>query len=357
MVKHLGKIIFSLPFLILLLLSATTGASACQSLTKTPETGPPGTKFAIQAHDCEKINFSGYTLRITRNDTGEEVVTRQMQTRTQDSPTTYTAVFNAPDTGEYTATIWQIGSGNIPVDISLISASLIVSAQDDSNRDNTYSCEIYQGKCKLITSRDSCLSGYYPGSLCATTALGLCRDVSYPCSTTETAGQENQPCKSGEICNAGLYCDLDAGFICKRCGGAGEACCPGPQLPCVSGNVCINGICEGDEPNRGDYFKKQLLCNSGLGINTAVGCISFADANELVAFFLRWGVGLGGGIAFLLMVYAGFTIMTSTGNPERLKGGQQLLTSAVAGLIMLIFSIFILRLIGVNILQIPGFGS
>ena len=40
-----------------------------------------------------------------------------------------------------------------------------------------------------------------------------------------------------------------------------------------------------------------------------------------------------------------------------LKSGQQLLTSAVAGLIMLIFSIFILRIIGVDILKIPGFGS
>ncbi len=101
----------------------------------------------------------------------------------------------------------------------------------------------------------------------------------------------------------------------------------------------------------------SALCINQDAVNTAIGCIPIGDANELIAFILRWAIGIGGGIAFLLMVYAGFVIMTSTGNPERLKGGQELLTSAVAGLIMLIFSIFILRLIGINILQIPGFGG
>jgi hypothetical protein len=46
--------------------------------------------------------------------------------------------------------------------------------------------------------------------------------------------------------------------------------------------------------------------------------------------------------------------MSSSGDPERLKGGQELLTSAIAGLIMLIFSVFILRVIGVDILKLPG---
>jgi len=76
-----------------------------------------------------------------------------------------------------------------------------------------------------------------------------------------------------------------------------------------------------------------------------------------IGFILRWAIGIGGGIAFLLIVYSAFMIMTSQGNPERLKAGQELLTSAIAGLIMLIFSVFILELIGVKILQIPGFSE
>lgn len=93
-------------------------------------------------------------------------------------------------------------------------------------------------------------------------------------------------------------------------------------------------------------------CNDGTGINTAIGCIPITDTNLFIGFILRWAIGVGGGIAFLLIVYAAFMIMTSQGNPERLKAGQELLTSAIAGLIMLIFSVFILNLIGVNILGI-----
>ena len=38
-----------------------------------------------------------------------------------------------------------------------------------------------------------------------------------------------------------------------------------------------------------------------------------------------------------------------------LKKAQELITSCIMGLMLIIFSIFILRLIGVDILKIPGF--
>ncbi len=98
-------------------------------------------------------------------------------------------------------------------------------------------------------------------------------------------------------------------------------------------------------------------CPNREEINTAIGCIPFGDTNAFVGFILRWAIGVGGGIAFLLIIIATFQIMSSSGEPERLKAGQELLTSAIAGLIMLIFSIFILKVIGVDILKLPGFGA
>lgn len=93
------------------------------------------------------------------------------------------------------------------------------------------------------------------------------------------------------------------------------------------------------------------------GIDTAIGCIDvLGSQSQFLGEILRWAVGVGGGIAFLLIVYAGFMIMTSTGDPERLKAGQELLTSAISGLILLIFAIFVLRFIGVDILGLNKFG-
>lgn len=92
-------------------------------------------------------------------------------------------------------------------------------------------------------------------------------------------------------------------------------------------------------------------------INTAIGCISVLESPESFAGdILKWAVGVGGGIAFLLIVYASFMIMTSSGNPERLKAGQELLTSAISGIILLVLSVFILEFIGVDILGLGEFG-
>jgi len=101
----------------------------------------------------------------------------------------------------------------------------------------------------------------------------------------------------------------------------------------------------------------NIMCDNGGGINTAIGCIPINDSNALIGFILRWAIGIGGGIAFILILVAGFQIMTSRGDPQRLQAGKELLTSAIAGLLLIIFSVFILQLIGVNILGIPGFNQ
>jgi hypothetical protein len=89
---------------------------------------------------------------------------------------------------------------------------------------------------------------------------------------------------------------------------------------------------------------------------TAVGCIPVGSARAFIGWVLLWIVGIAGGIALILIVYAGFMIITSTGNPQRVQAGKELLTAAISGLAVLLFGIFILEFIGVNILNIPGFG-
>jgi hypothetical protein len=92
-----------------------------------------------------------------------------------------------------------------------------------------------------------------------------------------------------------------------------------------------------------------------IGIDSAIGCIPTENQNEFVTFILRWGVGIGGGIALLLIAYASIMIITGGDNPEKVQAGKELLTAALAGLLLLVFSVFTLRIIGVEILRIPGF--
>lgn len=92
-------------------------------------------------------------------------------------------------------------------------------------------------------------------------------------------------------------------------------------------------------------------CGQGK-INTALGCIIVYDQKGLAVQLVRVGIGISGGVAFILMVYAGFIIMTSSGDPKRLNAGRELLMAAISGLLLLVGGAFLLRFIGVDILGI-----
>jgi hypothetical protein len=84
------------------------------------------------------------------------------------------------------------------------------------------------------------------------------------------------------------------------------------------------------------------------------------DQNSLsptINALLSWAMGIAGGIAFILLIIAGFQFTTSAGDPKRAKAAQELITSALAGLVFIALSILILNFIGVRVLGLPIFGS
>jgi len=87
-------------------------------------------------------------------------------------------------------------------------------------------------------------------------------------------------------------------------------------------------------------------------INTAIGRVP-TDPTALVNTIFRFALGIAGGVAFLLIVYGGFKLAFSGGNPENIQSGREVITSAIVGLLIVIFSTFILQLIGINILGLP----
>lgn len=121
-----------------------------------------------------------------------------------------------------------------------------------------------------------------------------------------------------------------------------------------SGNYC--------DPTSGTYVhlitptSGQNPCGStGTECETALGRIP-TDPGAFVGRILSIAMGLAGGIALILMVIGSIRVLTSSGDQQRLAGGRDMIISAIAGLLFLIFSFLILEFIGANILGL-GFGG
>ncbi len=111
------------------------------------------------------------------------------------------------------------------------------------------------------------------------------------------------------------------------------------------------------EKLQSNEFLNCSNCFSNGGYYSGIGCVYFGDWQE---FFEKniFGtlIGLAGFIALICIIYSAFQLQLSQGNPEKIKKAQELLTSCIVGLMLIIFSVFILKVIGVDILRIPGFG-
>lgn len=99
----------------------------------------------------------------------------------------------------------------------------------------------------------------------------------------------------------------------------------------------------------------QNPCGPG-GCPTALGNIP-TTIQGFAGRILGIAIGLAGGLALILMVIGSVRVLTSSGDQQKLAGGRDMIVAAVAGLLFLIFSVLILRFIGIEILRIPGFGG
>lgn len=89
-------------------------------------------------------------------------------------------------------------------------------------------------------------------------------------------------------------------------------------------------------------------------VTTALGPINI-DVASVVGTIFSILLSLSGGIALLLIAFNGYVIMTSGGDAEKLKGAREAITAAIIGLVFMIFSVIILKIIGVDVLRIPDF--
>lgn len=143
------------------------------------------------------------------------------------------------------------------------------------------------------------------------------------------------------------------------------------NISCATGSACSANVCQSASglptntpvpatPSPTSMFKPGA---GPCAKPDASGCISFPTAigniNTTPGEFIKGLFGillsLAGGVALVMIIYSGYRIMMSQGNKEGLQAARDTMTAAIVGLLFLIFSMVILQIIGVDILNLPNF--
>lgn len=73
---------------------------------------------------------------------------------------------------------------------------------------------------------------------------------------------------------------------------------------------------------------------------------SFPTIGSLVSTITANAFYLAGIVAFIFIIVGGFAIITGSGDPKKMESGQKTLTMAITGLLIIVFSYWIVKLIG-----------
>lgn len=109
-------------------------------------------------------------------------------------------------------------------------------------------------------------------------------------------------------------------------------------------------------PATGNARDRCIQCMVDGSLWTALGCIPTAP-DKIIQTVIVIGLTLAGAVVLIMIIAGAFTLSTSQGDPNRTKEAKEMITSAIIGLLFIIFSVTILQFIGVSILHIPGFGE
>lgn len=90
-------------------------------------------------------------------------------------------------------------------------------------------------------------------------------------------------------------------------------------------------------------------------VKTDLGDVSSASPLEFVSNIYGIGLGLIGGVALLAIIYGGYLILSSQGEPRKIQDGKQYIFYAIVGMFMAFAGFAIYGVIGGNVLKIPGF--
>lgn len=206
---------------------------------------------------------------------------------------------------------------------------------------STYSCQANQNCTPTLNQGQECINGNngtsYPNQCCDYSDPRVTYDPSTQrcIKTTVVSGSNGVPtttstatsCQTGQVC-------VQAGYLPN-----GD---PRAFYTCSQQYTDTVECATASDPN--------ARC-----VNTAFGRIN-ATPGAFISQLIRIGIGIGSGIALLLIIYGSFKIATSQGTPEAISEGREIITSAVIGLVFMVLSVSLMQILGVDILGLGSYG-
>lgn len=112
---------------------------------------------------------------------------------------------------------------------------------------------------------------------------------------------------------------------------------------------------------RSNTFVRQyiscLACAKYGGFPSALGCMPMEKADRFLGEgVLGIGISFAGAFSVLCIIFGAIQFQLSGGESAKVQKAQKLITQCVLGLLIILFSIFLLRFVGVNLLRIYGLG-
>ncbi|MBP9798219.1 hypothetical protein KBC70_03680 [Candidatus Woesebacteria bacterium] len=107
------------------------------------------------------------------------------------------------------------------------------------------------------------------------------------------------------------------------------------------------------EPDNPDIQKERLTCVNcaqSSGYWSSFGCIPLNLGDLISKVILNVGIGLGGFVAILCVTLNAIRLQLSRGDSSKIQSVRENMTSCILGLVLILFSVFILRIVDITIL-------
>ncbi len=96
-----------------------------------------------------------------------------------------------------------------------------------------------------------------------------------------------------------------------------------------------------------------MVCNVG-EVATELGCVP-SDPMRFAQFIYNFGLGLVGVVSFMFLLYGSYVLTVSRARPEEVNKGKDYIHYSIVGLVFAVLGILFVKIVIVQILQIPGF--